>query len=177
MELQQQCYVAQWWCYSINCATFWAVNLASLHHLTEQNKPAQHGCSRQLYVSTVGFTKFRVIVGTSLCTTAQHISSKIKAFLHHLCWVILILNYAIPYFTPLSLTYPEVRFPRSTQKSQYFFSSQNVLDCQKWLSKFVQSIDIMTLLMIFLWDAKNFGEILALLRLLSKFSKLVIIQL
>ena len=67
------------------CATFWAVNLASLHHLTEQNKPAQHGCSRQLYVSTVGFTKFRVTVATSLCTTAQHISSKIKAFLHHLC--------------------------------------------------------------------------------------------
>ncbi len=93
----------------------------------------------------MGFTKFRVTVGTSLCTTAQHISSKIKAFLHHLCWVILILNYAIPYLTPLSLTYPEVRFPWSTQKSQYFFSSQNVFDCQKWLSKFVQSIDIMTI--------------------------------
>ena len=93
----------------------------------------------------MGFTKFRVTVGTSLCTTAQHISSKIKAFLHHLCWVILILNYAIPYLTPLSLTYPEVRFPWSTQKSQYFFSSQNVFDCQKWLSKFVQSIDIVTI--------------------------------
>ena len=96
----------------------------------------------------MGFTKFRVTVGTSLCTTAQHISSKIKAFLHHLCWVILILNYAIPYLTPLSLTYPEVRFPWSTQKSQYFFSSQNVFDCQKWLSKFVQSIDIMTIFQI-----------------------------
>ena len=31
--------------------------------------------------------------------------------------------------------------------------------------------------MIFLWDAKTCGEILAVLRLLSKFSQLVIIQL
>ena len=54
------------------------------------------------------------------------------------------LCYTIPYTLIINISRGQVPI-QSTQKSQFFFSSQNVVDCQKWLSKFIQSIDIMTI--------------------------------